>query len=269
MIEYIACDIIGPGDGLHNFGLGNQLFNIAALISHAYGNNLAVTFPQIKTPQFGGYDKNIMSRVNNEDFPTDANFEHYVQVPYGYHELPKRGGIMYRGYFQSEKYFLHNRQLILDTLAPTEEIKSYINDKYGELLKRNLLSMHIRRGDYLHLPNYHPTVSPAYHIAATDYITSKEAVDGYVIFSDDIGWCKETFGNEQDITYIEGEEDYIDMYLMSLCKHNIIANSTFSWWGAWLNQNPSKIVVAPSQWFGPARADLDTKDLIPETWITI
>lgn len=267
MIEYITCNIAGPGDGLYNFGLGNQLFNVAALISNAHDNNLIATFPQIKTPQYGGYHKNIMSRVNSEDVDT-SNFR-YIELPFGYHILPKEGNIYYKGYMQSEKYFMHNRQLILDTLAPTEEVKDYINNKYGDLLKDNLMSMHIRRGDYVHLPNHHPTVSPTYHIAATEYITNREAVDGYVVFSDDIEWCKQTFGNEQDITYIEGEEDYIDMYLMSMCKHNIIANSTFSWWGAWLNQNPDKIVVAPNQWFGPARSDLNTDDLIPETWIKL
>lgn len=266
-MNYITCNILGPGDGQYNFGLGNQLFNIAALLSLAHDNNLVATFPQIKTPQYGGYDKNIMSRVNSEDVDL-SNFK-YLEVPFGYHELPKEGSICYKGYMQSEKYFTHNRQLILDTLAPTEEVTEYINNKYGELLKGNLLSMHIRRGDYVHLSEHHPFLSPAYHINATEYIMSRDAIDRYVIFSDDIEWCKERFGNQEEITYIEGEADYIDMYLMSMCKHNITANSTFSWWGAWLNQNPDKIVVAPKDWFGPAKAGVDTKDLIPETWIKL
>ena len=266
-MSYITCDILGPGDGQFNFGLCNQMFQVAALISHAQDNGLVATFPQIKTPQYGGYDKNIMSRVNSEDVDI-SNFK-YVEVPFGYHKLPKEGSICYKGYMQSEKYFTNNRQLILDMFAPTEVVKQYINDKYRELLRNNLMSIHIRRGDYVHLPDHHPTVSPAYHIDATRYITSRTAVERYLIFSDDIEWCKQTFGNEQDITYIEGEADYIDLYLMSMCKHNIIANSTFSWWGAWLNQNPDKIVVAPKDWFGPAKAGVDTKDLIPESWIKL
>ena len=88
----------------------------------------------------------------------------------------------------------------------------------------------------------------------------------YAVFSDDIEWCKKVFGNSEEIIYIEKEADYVDLYLMSLCKHNIIANSTFSWWGAWLGKHPDQIVIAPNQWFGPAITDKPTDDLIPESW---
>jgi Glycosyl transferase family 11 len=267
-MRYITCDILGPGDGLYNFGLCNQMFQVAALISHAHDNNLTVTFPQLKTPQFGGYNENIFSRVNTEDIDT-TGFE-YLKLPYGYHELPKRDKIIYRAYMQSEKYFAHNRDLILSLLEPTNDVKEYITSKYGDLLNKQTLSIHIRRGDYVHLPNHHPVTSMYYYIEATNYIISKTPIDAYMIFSDDIEWCKRTFGDEDHIHYIQGEKDYIDLYLMSMCRHNIIANSTFSWWGAWLNKNPDKIVIAPkASWFGPARADLDTKDLIPESWIKL
>jgi hypothetical protein len=266
-MNYITCDILGPGTGQFNFGLCNQMFQVAALTSHAYDDGLTAIFPQIKTPQYGGYDKNIMSRVNSEDINT-SNFK-YIEIPFGYHKLSEKCNICYKGYMQSEKYFVHNRQLILDLFAPTEEIKQYIETKYGELLKSNLMSMHIRRGDYVHQPNHHPVTSPEYYLTAAEYITSRTAVDKYVIFSDDIEWCKEIFGTDQNVVYIEGEADYIDLYLMSMCKHNIIANSTFSWWGAWLNNNPDKIVVAPTEWFGSARTNLNTADIIPQTWIKL
>ena len=170
---------------------------------------------------------------------------------------------------QSEKYFVHNRALILDLFAPTTDIKNYITSKYSGIINANALSIHVRRGDYVYLPNHHPVASPEYYTNAINYITTKTRIDKYIVFSDDINYCKSMFGESEDITYINGEKDYIDLYLMSMCEHNIIANSTFSWWGAWLNQNSDKIVVAPKTWFGTARTDLDTSDLIPENWIKI
>jgi hypothetical protein len=89
----------------------------------------------------------------------------------------------------------------------------------------------------------------------------------FLVFSDDIQWCKENFKGD-NFHFIEGEKDYVDLYLMSLCNNNIIANSSFSWWGAWLNNTPNKKVIAPKQWFGKAK-QLNTKDLIPETWIIL
>lgn len=262
---FITCDLLGPGDGKHNYGLCNQMFQIAALYSHAKDHKLEVTFPQIKLPSFGDYTTNIFSRVNSTAI--DSRAFSYKEVPFGYHPLTPQPDIIYRGYMQSEKYFVHNRSLILDLFAPTKEVQEYIQEKYGPLLKTTTLSIHVRRGDYINLSQHHPTSGIEYYATAARYITDRIQVDNYVVFSDDIEYCKVLFGDLKDITYIEREKDYIDLYLMSLCKHNIITNSTFSWWGAWLNQNPDKIVIAPQQWFGPAKAGLDVKDIIPETWI--
>ena len=91
--------------------------------------------------------------------------------------------------------------------------------------------------------------------------------ENFIIFSDDIKWCKNNFIGDK-FTFIEGEKDYIDLWLMSLCNHNIIANSSFSWWGAWLNQNPNKKVIAPINWFGPEKK-LNPKDIYCKNWIKI
>ena len=91
--------------------------------------------------------------------------------------------------------------------------------------------------------------------------------DNFLIFSDDIVWCKNNFVGDKFI-FIEGEEDYIDLWLMSLCNHNIIANSSFSWWGAWLNKNNNKTVIAPKNWFGPNKK-LDPTDLYCKDWLVI
>jgi hypothetical protein len=92
----------------------------------------------------------------------------------------------------------------------------------------------------------------------------------FVVFSDDINWCRENFSkDDKNILFIEGNLDYEDISLMSLCDHNIISNSTFSWWAAWLNDNPSKIVIAPKNWFGPAYSNLSTEDLYCPGWLVI
>jgi hypothetical protein len=90
----------------------------------------------------------------------------------------------------------------------------------------------------------------------------------FLIFSDDIGYAKELFGQQENIVYVEGNDPAVDMCMMTMCDHNVIANSSFSWWGAWLNDNTNKKVVAPKRWFGPAYKGIhDTKDLYPQSWI--
>lgn len=265
-MKYITSDLLGPGDG-SNFGLCNQLFQIAALTSHAKDLGYIATFPQINLPSFGNYTGNILRKVNTQKIDS-SNFER-VEIPFGYHSLENKPEIIYRGYMQSEKYFLHNREFILDLFECPSEINKYISSKYPFLQKEKTMSIHIRRGDYLNLPNHHPTVKMEYYLRAAEYIQSQDQVDKYVIFSDDIEWCKEVFGSDENIYYIINEPDFIDLFVMSKCTHHIIANSTFSWWGAWLNSSDSKIVTAPATWFGPARSDLNTKDLIPENWVVL
>lgn len=263
----ITCNLLGPGDGTANYGLGNQMFQVASLMSHALDNNLSVSFPQIKLNSFGGYHQNIFRNVPSHSI--DFKNFHYQNVGFHYHELPKHGGIVYKGYFQSEKYFKHNRSLIIKLFSPSTEDLEYISSKYSFILDKKTISIHIRRGDYLNLPNHHPLPSLEYYSKSIDLILSQKKIDKYVVFSDDIEWCKNVFGDNSDIFYIQNEPDYIDLYLMSLCTHNIIANSTFSWWGAWLNTNPKKIVISPKTWFGKARMNLNTSDLLPDTWIKL
>ena len=129
-----------------------------------------------------------------------------------------------------------------------------------------VVSIHIRRGDYLQSPNHHPVISLNYCMKAIKQFPRDYKV---VVFSDDINWCKtEAFFGDK-FKFIEGQTDIEDFYLMSMCVNNIICNSSFSWWAAWLNSNPDKIVIAPmdDRWFGPAYDHFDTKDLYPEEWI--
>ena len=164
------------------------------------------------------------------------------------------------GYFQSYKYFEKYNKEIKNEFT----FKPHILEKCKNIMLQysNPVAIHVRRGDYVKHPGFW-TVTPEYIIDSL-YHFSPGPNATYLIFSDDIEWCKEVFGD--GFTFIEGNNQYEDLCLMSLCKHNIISNSSFSWWAAWLNNNPKKITVAPSEWFTDPKP---LNDLYPSNWIKI
>jgi hypothetical protein len=166
------------------------------------------------------------------------------------------------GYFQSEKYFKHIEDEIRVDFSFKDEILEPCKEMMGSV--GEAISLHIRRTDYLQNPN-HTALDLEYYQTALQQFDSNLPV---IIFSDDIEWCREQeiFSDERFMLSESGDQ-YVDLCLMSLCKHHIIANSSFSWWGAWLAN--SEKVIAPSKWFGPDNRDKDIKDLIPERWIKI
>ncbi len=173
------------------------------------------------------------------------------------------------GYFQSEKYFNDIREILLQDF-------SWIKKPEGrnkELLEQiqqdsSSVSMHVRRGDYVSNENaakFHGLTGVDYYKAAVKELTKHFKMANLYVFSDDPEWCKKNLKFTQQTTYISHNTDGSeDMRLMKTCRHNIIANSSFSWWGAWLNENPNKIVIAPKQWF--SHPESNTKDVIPESW---
>lgn len=177
------------------------------------------------------------------------------------------------GYWQSEKYFKPFAGIIRNDLTFNKAISLKYKDLAANLQKKNSVSIHIRRGDYVNNPEtrrMHGTCSITYYRNAVEEIRSRIGDPELFIFSDDINWVKNNFNLPYKMTVMEQPPDAIpaeDMYLMSLCSHNIIANSSFSWWAAWLNGNENKIVVAPTRWFDEFKAD--TKDIYPEGWIKI
>jgi len=243
-----------------NHGLGNLLFTIATGCATAIrdGKKMLSTKPN----GYNEYSKNIL---RNLEITSNIPETIYVEPSFEYTPIPKVNAI--DGYFQSENYFINFRDSILDLFSPTSGIKKYIDLKYGKILKGNSCSIHVRRGDYLNFPNHHPVLGTNYYNNAILDMCKSRNIENFLVLSDDIDWCKRTFEGSQ-FTFIEGEKDYLDLYIMAQCKNNIIANSTFSWWGAWLNSNENKKVIAPKQWFGSA-INHNTKDLIPKTWNTI
>ena len=178
------------------------------------------------------------------DFPLLRESTH------GYIKIPELDEVLLYGYFQSEKYFKHHRDSLLDFFdCPRNKVKN------------NNVSMHVRRGDYLQIPEALPTQSEEYYREALSRIGEYEEL---YIFSDDISWCKETF-SDLDAIYQDTNKDHEDLYLMMQQRYHILANSSFSWWGAWLAQTDG-MVIYPKLWFGIKGPDT-SKDIPAEGWI--
>ena len=242
-------------------GLGKFLFQIAAEYSVSFRDSK--TFLCEKLVSHGShkpidnYLNNIFKKINFGDI----NFNHanYKEPFFHYNEIPRSDdNLLINGYFQSEKYFMSHRNEILNLFEINDEIKDKLINKYGEILTKKTCSIHVRRGDYVRLNQYH-TVQPI------DYYEKSIKLIGedyeYLIFSDDIEWCKTNFDFIQTKHFIEDDTDYENLYLMSMCDHNIIANSSFSWWGSWMNKNENKKVISPKNWFGDKNKHLNTKDI--------
>lgn len=173
------------------------------------------------------------------------------------------------GYWQTEKYFKDIRD-ILDFRFQFNQINFELK-KFADTLSGDAyVSVHVRRGDYLLNPGvYMGICTRDYYIRAIEYVQRMEANSKFIFFSDDLEWVKENLDVPNAIychkNMFGQYEDWYDMYLMSKCRHNIIANSSFSWWGAWLNQNEKKMVVAPKRWIGYA----ETPDIWCEGWVRL
>ena len=176
------------------------------------------------------------------------------------------------GYWQSEKYFIKNAQQIRDDFIFKFDMSDSNRALMEFMLRKNSVSLHIRRGDYVSnsaVAERHGVCSLDYYHAAIELIRSQLSNPSIFVFSDDIDWARSNVRTSLPLYFVDhniGIESYKDMYFMSQCKHNIIANSSFSWWGAWLNPNHQKIVIAPKLWF---KDKTNTIDLIPEGWVRI
>lgn len=198
-----------------------------------------------------GYDKNY-------DF--DANI------------LKAFGSFYLDGHWQSEKYFKDIESIIRKDATLKEPLPLKYMDLINNIKNSNSVSLHIRRKDYLSekIAKIYGACNIEYYYKAIEKITRLCHDPQFFIFSDDIDWVKQNLNIPYPKIFVSGAnetKDYEELILMSLCKHNITANSSFSWWGAWLNQNPSKIVISPDKWFND-KADA-AKDLIPQDWIRL
>lgn len=261
-------------------GLGNMMFQIAAAKSISLQKNTDYSFPNLNNhidylSTEMQYNPNVVYCSEYLDLPFLKNSKTQqpisplktISFPFHYEDIQiNLNSVIIDGFFQSEKYFKKHEDEILKMFSPDEIILNVLNSKYSELLKNRTTSIHVRRGDYLKHSEYHLIQQMDYFTKSIQMLDSE--TEKFLIFSDDLKWCKEHFqGNK--FVFIENEKDYYEMYLMSLCTNNIISNSSFSWWGAWLNKNKDKVVVGPRNWFGSALQFLKTEDIIPDKWIKL
>ncbi len=244
--------------------LGNQMFQIAAAFQHAKKDHQNFLLP--REWEYQKYFSYLHPVKTLNDHITTV----WTEPSFNFTPIPKIGGSMaLDGYFQSENYFSFSTAL--EIFRFNEIFSPFINFDTSKTC-----SIHVRRGDYVGLPDHHPLLPMSYYIEAMKL----SPVKNFIVFSDDIEWCKknftlETIGHIENekgfddlhITFSEGRSDIEDLYLMTKCAHNIIANSSFSWWGAYLNQN-KKTVISPSKdnWHGKAYADWNHNDLLPASW---
>ncbi|MDH6353708.1 hypothetical protein M2132_000025 [Dysgonomonas sp. PH5-45] len=258
-----------------NGRLGNNMFQIAAGATLAARNNddfIAQCYNGLVsvpgdnrhiTEYIEQYRNNIFRKVKIEaSKPGDYFF--YSEPSLRYSEIPYRNNIRMHGWFQSEKYF--DRKVVLDLFEIPAQTKEYIENKYGHIFAQGAVnSIHIRRGDYLKIPHYYPATTLQYFKKAIKMLGENER---YLILSDDIDWAKQHFTGS-NFYFSEKEEPLVDLYLQTYCKNNIISNSSFSWWGAWLNPNEDKTVICPTPWHGIIYKKKDDCDLVPESWVRI
>mgnify|MGYP003135977492 FL=1 len=253
--------------------LGNQMFQYAATKGVASKLNVPFMIPNHREIFDDGIGNRYTILLFNAFKLTSASLlgtlstENYVQEN-GFtfnkdlFKIDKTKNYSLYGFFQTAKYFKHIEKQIRKDFTFKDEIK----DECDDLIKQftNPIALHIRRGDFVWNSKNHPPLSLDYYESALKLFDSDREV---IIFSDDTEWCKdqELFADDR-FAVAEGGDQFYDMCLMSMCDDFIIANSTFSWWGAWLG-NRGK-VVAPKQWFGEALSH-DTKDLYCKDWIVL
>lgn len=277
-------------------GLGNQLFQYAAArclaeklktelkidVSSYRVNKLrkySLDHFKIRTKILPGSARNILrakliaARVANR-IGIKLNDRRYMET--AYHFTPDffelTGNVYIEGYWQSEKYFLTIEKIIREEFvvaSPPDEVNRLLLDKMRSV---SAVSLHVRRGDYVtdkETNALHGVCSLTYYRNAISYIMERVTDPEFFVFSDDQKWVKENLKIPNAPVYYmdhNGSRDYEDLRLMYSCKHNILANSSFSWWGAWLNSNPTKIVIAPDKW---VQGRYHNPDLIPASWIRL
>ncbi len=276
-------------------GLGNQLFQYAAAraLSLQYQTQLAL--------DTSSFDEQRLRNFELNAFKTHFDFAEPQQLitverrgffqkvrdnlaPYQFRRVFREkhfhfhrrffnlpDGVYLKGYWQSEQYFAPANDVIRSELQLKESFVLPVQSFAEKLQSCNAVSVHIRRGDYTNpeILRVHGILPPDYYERAVAYFLQNDPSVSFFVFTDDPYWVKENIHipGAFFVSGIETRNHYEDFYLMSKCRHHIIANSSFSWWAAWLNNAPGKKVVAPKNWFneGPK----DTQDLIPTGWTVL
>ena len=272
-------------------GLGNQLFQIATVLAYSWKYSLIPIFEKIKEspsrirgrPTY--WDKVFQKLSVSKHLPYRLVF--FMRKSSVYHKIPRpdliknffsSNGIILDGFFQSAKYFDEFRERLLTCLFIVRASeKEFLRKKYHEIFNKEKItvSVHIRRDDNVSHPwtEFFPNLwDTDYYEKTIAYFLNKFSSEKlrFVVISDDPFWSKEFMKKKFSMLkpIFTHEKDYLDLYLMSCCKHHIISNSSFSWWAAYLNNNPKKIITAPKVWFGPDGPP-NWDDIYMDDWIII
>jgi hypothetical protein len=282
-------------------GLGNQLFQYALGRHLAIKNNTELKLDSTGFHTYYKLHKYSLQSLNViENIATGKEIEKFSATPKGiasklaskikgeegkyrmiiepgFHFFPEilnaPDNSYLDGYWQTEKYFKEIEGIIRKECTVKNALAGKDLEVSQKMKSTNAVSMHIRRADYVKdtvTQDVLGTISIEYYQSAAAHIAEKFPGPHFFVFSDDHHWVKENIRLNHPVTYVDhnqADKNYEDLRLMSLCRHNVVANSSFSWWGAWLNNNPDKIVIAPRKWFNKYEAD--TKDLVPENWIRL
>lgn len=214
-----------------------------------------------------------LSRLFGRLLPSGLNYVRETGFTYDPAVLRARPPAYLDGYWQSERYFVAMAERVRKEFALAQPMSAARQPLLAAIRGVMAVSVHVRRGDYVSNPAanaYHGTCAPEWYSQAIARMAA--LVDGpvFFVFSDDPDWARANLTVPDGTTFVDPQDDgrdFEDMHLMAACRHHIIANSSFSWWGAWLNPSPDKRVIAPARWF--AGADHDTRDLLPPTWIRL
>lgn len=267
-------------------GLGNQMFQYAFYLRLKHVYSLSLFLFDIEQTQgcHGGYE---LGKVFNVDagnkikayrllkkyLPAIVKESHAISQKHSLEYCPdvlkeRYFNTRYEGFWQSEEFFRPIEKQIRHSFQFQETLISNKTKEESLFLKNsNSVGVHVRRGDYLRHPDYYGLCSKEYYIRGIDFIRKHVENPSFVLFSDDMEWAMENIKCDYShyVSWNTGADCWQDMYLMSCCRHNIIANSSFSWWGAWLNSNVGKIVIAPTPWFSYC----PDYNIAPSKWIRV
>jgi hypothetical protein len=264
-------------------GIGNQMFQYAAAKSISIEKKLKLVldisrFEDYKLRKYSLQHFNIKGKIYKKPNRYLRKVQNllfkktrYTEMDFGFdHNIFKIDGdcIILDGYFQSEKYFLMHKNEIKNDFSIKSKLKFQTHETLNYINTVNSVSLHIRRGDYLNNPK-HYTDNELYYKKAVEVIENKIDNPVFFIFSDDMPWVKSNLTLKYKTVFIDFNDElsgFEDLKLMSACQHNIITNSSFSWWAAWLNENEKKIIIAPKKWFND---DTNSKDIIPDSWVKV
>ncbi len=239
------------------------IFNVNAILEkNLFSGKILYPFAKAEYLFREKWDKMRYNAVDENDFSFQP---HLLDTP---------DNSFIRGSFQSERYFKEIESVVRKELTFNVTLNGENGLWKNRIENSNAISIHIRRGDYIALKqnvNKFAQIPLSYYQQAMEYTAARVKDPVFFVFSDDISWVKTNLKSNFPIHFIDNNNtsvtSHFDMQLMAACKHHIICNSTFSWWGAWLNNYSDKIVVAPSMWFSGNRRD--SKDIIPEYWIKL